>query len=106
MILESCARFLRGEWVSLYANARCEVELANTRNREQDDGGVAGCQCCLLDRVNDKARKLNLAQAMGLLCSAGREDRGLESGPVEQIMKTLEELHQAHPICEQGREVQ
>ena len=106
MILELCARFLLGEWVSLYANARCEVEQANTRNREQDDGGAAGRQRRLFDRVNDEARKLNLARAVGLLRSAGREDRGLASGPIEVIMKTLEELHPAHPICEQGREVQ
>ena len=53
MILEHCARFLRGEWVSLYANARCEVEQTNMRNREQDDGGAAGCQRRLLDQVND-----------------------------------------------------
>ena len=105
MILERCARFLRGEWASLYANASCEVERANTRNREQDDGGAAGRQRRLLDRVNDEARKLNLARAMGLLRSAGREDGGLASGPIEEIMKTLEELHPAHPICEQGREV-
>ena len=26
MILEHCACFLQGKWVSLYANARCEVE--------------------------------------------------------------------------------
>ena len=32
MILECCTSFLQGEWVSLYANARCEVEQANTRN--------------------------------------------------------------------------
>ena len=56
--------------------------------------------------MNDKARKLNLAQAMGLLCSVGREDRGLASGPIEEIMKALEGLHPAHPICEQGQEVQ
>ena len=71
MILERCASFLWGEWASLYANARCEVELANTRNREQDDGGAAGRQRRLLDQVNDKDRKLNLARAMGLLRSAG-----------------------------------
>ena len=50
MVLERCARFLRGKWASLYANARCEVELANTRNREQDDGGAARLQHCLLDQ--------------------------------------------------------
>ena len=42
---------------------------------------------------------------MGLLRSAGTEDGGLASGPIEVIMKTLEELHLAHPIFEQGREV-
>ena len=49
--------------------------------------------------MNDKARNLNLVRAMGLLCLAGREDGGLVSGPIEEIMKTLEELHPAHPIC-------
>ena len=35
MILERCARFLRGEWVSLYANARCEVERAKHEIRSR-----------------------------------------------------------------------
>ena len=74
MIMEHCASFLWGEWVSLYANARCEVEQANTRNREQDNGGVAGRQCSSLNSVNDEERKLNLVRAMGLLHSAGLED--------------------------------
>ena len=68
MILERCTCFLQGEWVSLYANTRCEVERANTRNGEQDDGEAAGRQCHCLDHMHDKARKLNLALAMGLLC--------------------------------------
>ena len=49
MILEHCACFLLGEWASLYAIARCEVEWANSRNREQDEGGAALWQCSFLD---------------------------------------------------------
>ena len=58
------------------------------RNREQDDGGAAGSQHSLLDRVNDEERRLNLVWAMGLLCLVGSEDRGLASGDHEDSRGT------------------
>ena len=61
MIMERCACFLRGEWLSLYVNAKSEVNRANMRlgNRERTgDLGGAGRQHRLLERVHEEARKL------------------------------------------------
>ena len=61
MIMQRSACFLRGVWLSVYVNAKSEVDRANLRlgNREQTgELGGAGRQRRLLERVHEEARKV------------------------------------------------